>query len=149
MAPTKKETQNKIKCGRGVHRVWGEWADLPSRAELPLMKWTRPRLPLISRLGGDFPANKCHWRAGAVAPGMHPASTRSGKAAAEPGCLGHAEASPAGPDPPETLEESRKDICSHQPPILLPLGPNLRATIPGKVPLFTGASKVPGKGLVL
>lgn len=37
-------------------------ADLPSGAELAVMKWASPRLVLISRLGGHFPAYKCHWR---------------------------------------------------------------------------------------
>lgn len=35
-------------------------ADLPSEAEPGLMKWASPRPALISRLGGHFPAGKCH-----------------------------------------------------------------------------------------
>lgn len=38
------------------------YADLPSEAEPAVMKWVSPRLALISRLGGHFPAGKCHWR---------------------------------------------------------------------------------------
>lgn len=37
-------------------------ADLPSGAEPALMKWASLRPALISRLGGHFPAGKCHWR---------------------------------------------------------------------------------------
>ena len=35
-------------------------ADLPSEAEPALMKWASPGPALISRLGGHFPAGKCH-----------------------------------------------------------------------------------------